>query len=157
MAAATPLVPTWLRTRAGAEHALRSAHLRERARFSSAVTEVGLPPVRVPHPHVVVDDTVAEGSPTIQGTRVPVRRVFSWHRQGTPIETIIRRYPQLGAARIFDALAFAYDNLDLITADLARERDALAAEQTPMPPPVSSRDRRAEAERAQAKLPFDKP
>lgn len=138
------------------EHALRSGEGRERARFLRAVTDRGLPPIRVPHPHIVVDDTVADGSPTIQGTRVPVRRVFSWHRQGTPIETILRRYPQLGPARIFDALAFAYDNLDLITADLIRERDALVAEQTPLPPPASSRERRIEAERAQGKLPFDK-
>ncbi len=113
--------------------------------------------MRVPHPHIVVDDSVAEGSPTIQGTRVPVRRVFSWHRQGTPIETIIRRYPQLGPARIFDALAFAYDNLDLVTADLIRERDALAAEATPLPPPATAKGRKLEAELAQGKLPFGKP
>jgi uncharacterized protein (DUF433 family) len=85
-----------------------------------------LPPVRVPHPHVVVD--VADGSPVVAGTKIYVRRLFSWHRQGTTVETLLRRYPQLGPARIFDALAFAYDNLDVITADLVRERSSLAAE-----------------------------
>ncbi len=111
-----------------------------------------LPAIRVPHPHVVLDEG---GSPLIAGTRVPVRRLFSWHRQGTAIETIIRRYPQLGPSRIFDALAFAYDNLELVTADLVREREALAKEQeTPAPPPTSPKDRAEQAKRAQASLPF---
>lgn len=87
-----------------------------------------LPPVRVSHPHVVIDPNVHDGSPCIDGTRIPVRRIFSWHRQGTTVETLFRRYPQLGPARILDALAFAYDNLDLVTADLVREREQLAAE-----------------------------
>ena len=116
-----------------------------------------LPPVRIPHPHVVMDDEVADGSPLVEGTRVPVRRVFSWHRQGTTVETLLRRYPQLGPARIFDALAFAYDNLDLITADLIREREALAKEQSTMPlesPPSSPKDRHQQAQRAQEPLPF---
>ena len=87
-----------------------------------------LPPVRVPHPHVVVNADIEDGSPMIEGTHVPVRRLFSWHRQGTTVETLLRRYPQLGPARIFDALAFAYDNLDIVTADLVRERERLAKE-----------------------------
>lgn len=111
-----------------------------------------LPVIRVHHPHVVLDE---DGSPLIAGTRVPVRRLFSWHRQGTAIETILRRYPQLGPARIFDALAFAYDNLELVTADLVREREALSREQgTPPPPPVSPKERSLAAQRAQATLPF---
>lgn len=113
-----------------------------------------LPVIRVHHPHVVLDE---DGSPLIAGTRVPVRRLFSWHRQGTAIETILRRYPQLGPARIFDALAFAYDNLELVTADLVREREALAKEQgTPPPPPTTAKERSEEARRAQATLPFKK-
>lgn len=89
---------------------------------------MSLPPVHVPHPHVVVDAAIEQGSPLIKGTRVAVRRLFSWHRQGTTVETLLRRYPQLGPAKIFDALAFAYDNLDVVTADLVREREALAKE-----------------------------
>lgn len=117
---------------------------------------MSLPPVRVPHPHVTVDPQIAEGSPVIAGTRVPVRRLFSWHRQGTAVETLLRRYPQLGPARIFDALAFAYDNLDLITADLVREREALARESVPEgePPPQNAKERAAAAQAAQGKLPF---
>lgn len=86
---------------------------------------VKLPEPKIPHPHVIID---ADGVALIEGSRVPVRRLFSWHRQGTSVETLLRRYPQIGPARIFDALAFAYDNLELITADLLRERNELAGE-----------------------------
>jgi uncharacterized protein (DUF433 family) len=58
----------------------------------------------------------------VEGSRVPVRRLWAWHRGGTSIETLVKRYPNLGPARILDALAFAYDNPDLIEADLAREQ-----------------------------------
>jgi uncharacterized protein (DUF433 family) len=85
--------------------------------------KTALPPVRNPHPHVIIDPLVADGSPLLEGTRIPVRRLFSWHRQGTTVESLLRRYPQLGPVRIFSALAFAYDNIDLITADLVRERE----------------------------------
>jgi uncharacterized protein (DUF433 family) len=109
--------------------------------------------VRVAHPHVFLDET---GSPLVEGTRVPVRRLFSWHRQGTTVETLLRRYPQLGPARILDALAFAWDNLELVTADLDRERALLAREQgVEPPPPVSPRQRATEAKARQGKLPFD--
>ncbi len=56
------------------------------------------------------------------GSRVPVRRLWIWHRGGAAVETLVRRYPNLGPARILDALAFAYDNLDLVEADIAREQ-----------------------------------
>src|SRR5262249_51590222 len=40
--------------------------------------------------------------------------------------TLVRRYPNLGPARILDALSFAYDNQDLIEADLEREQSLFA-------------------------------
>src|SRR6266498_2417028 len=111
-----------------------------------------LPPVRIAHPHVVIDEG---GSPVVEGTRVPVRRLFAWHRQGTTVETLLRRYPQLGPARLLDALSFAYDNLDLITQDLERERVLLEQEQkTPPEAPKSKKQREGEAKERQTKLPF---
>ena len=81
-----------------------------------------VPHIRVPHPHVRVDVSVLAGSPHVNGSRVPVRRLWAWHRGGTAVETLVKRYPALGPARILDALAFAYDNQELIEADLAREQ-----------------------------------
>jgi uncharacterized protein (DUF433 family) len=80
------------------------------------------PSVRVAHPHVRCDASVLAGSPHVVGSRVPVRRLWVWHRGGAAVETLVKRYPNLGPARILDALAFAYDNLEVIEADLAREQ-----------------------------------
>ena len=81
------------------------------------------PRLRVAHPHV---DPDFAGSPIVRGSRVPVRRIWAWHRGGASVETLVKRYPNLGPARILDALAFAYDNQDLIEADIGREQAHLA-------------------------------
>ncbi len=82
---------------------------------------LALPVVLIPHPHVRVDPTILGGSPHVSGSRVPVRRILSFYRDGTKIETILRRFPQLGAARVLDALAFALDNPEVMDAESARE------------------------------------
>lgn len=46
----------------------------------------------------------------------------------------MRRYPQLGPAKVLDALSFAYDNEALVEADLAREQ-ALLLQATPTSAP----------------------
>lgn len=86
-----------------------------------------LPRVLVPHPHVRSDSRVLGGSPHVAGSRVPVRRLWAWHRAGASIETLLKRYPSLGPARVLDALSFCYDNRDVVEADLARETTALEA------------------------------
>jgi uncharacterized protein (DUF433 family) len=86
-----------------------------------------LPRVRVPHPHVRCDARLLGGSPHVVGTRVPVRRLWAWHRAGTSIDTLLKRYPSLGPARVLDALAFCYDNRDVVEADLGREIAAFEA------------------------------
>ena len=80
-----------------------------------------LPIVLIPHPHVRVDKSVLGGSPHLVGTRVPVRRLWAFYRGGASVDTLIKRYPQLGPGKIFDALAFAWDNPEVMEADLARE------------------------------------
>lgn len=96
------------------------------------MVDARLPPVRVPHPHIEVRDEFG-GSPVIQGTRVPVRRLWAWHRKGVAVETLVKRYPSLGWGKVLTALAFAYDNEELVEADLARERALLEAEAERVP------------------------
>ncbi len=74
------------------------------------------------HPHVFIDSS---GSPIVADSRVPVRRLWAWHRGGCAVETLLKRYPNLGPSRILDALSFAYDNQDVIQRDLERERQTL--------------------------------
>lgn len=73
-----------------------------------------------------VDDNVLGGSPYVSESRVPVRRLYAFYRSGTSVEKLLKRFPQLSTAGVLDALAFALDNLEVIEADLARERDMLA-------------------------------
>jgi uncharacterized protein (DUF433 family) len=82
--------------------------------------------ILVPHPHVRVDPHVLGGSPYIVGSRVLVRRIWSFYRSGASVDTLLRRYPQIGPAKVFDALAFALDNPEVMEADVAREREMLA-------------------------------
>jgi len=104
---------------------------------------VTLPVILTPHPHVRVDKNVLGGSPYVAGSRVPVRRLWAFYRNGTSVERILKRYPQLGPAKVFDALAFAFDNQEVVDADLAHEESLLAVRDT-----VSRR------ESAQIELPF---
>lgn len=81
------------------------------------------------HPHVRMDPEILGGSPYVVGSRVPVRRLWAWHRGGVAIEVLMKRYPQLGPARILDALAFAYDNQDQMEREIAWERELLKQQQ----------------------------
>jgi uncharacterized protein (DUF433 family) len=87
-----------------------------------------LPVILIPHPHVRVDKNVLGGSPYVVGSRVPVRRLWAFFRGGTSVERILKRYPQLGPAKVFDALAFALDNQEVVEADLAREESLLSTD-----------------------------
>ncbi len=104
-----------------------------------------LPRALIPHPHVEVRDDLLSGSPVVRGTRVPVRRLWAWHRKGVTVETLIKRYPALGPSKVLDALAFAYDNQDVMAADLAREAKLLSQEEAEKVPGAME----------QTKLPFD--
>jgi uncharacterized protein (DUF433 family) len=106
---------------------------------------MSLPPARVPHPHVEIRPDLLQGSPCVRGSKVPVRRLWSWHRRGVTVETLLKRYPSLGPARVLDALAFAYDNTDLIEADLTREEALLGPQAERVPGAMD-----------QEKLPFQK-
>lgn len=78
---------------------------------------------------------------------MPVRRVFAFFRDGTKVETILKRFPQLGPAKVFDALAFALDNPEVIQADIAREHELLVQ--------AGHRPARSRANEKQMALPFD--
>lgn len=85
-------------------------------------------PIAVPHPHVEARAEFFGGSPMIRGTRVPVRRLWFWHRHGIAVDGLVRRYAKvLTPAQVYDALSFAHDNEEVVEADLARERSLLEA------------------------------
>ncbi len=59
------------------------------------------------------------GQPVVAGTRLRVAIILGCYRQGMGIEEIVQQYPFLKPADVHDALAYAYDHLDEIEADLA--------------------------------------
>ena len=95
-----------------------------------------LPIVLVPHPHVRVDKKILGGSPHVAGSRVPVRRLLAFYRSGTTVEKILKRYPQLSAAKVFDALAFALDNPEVMDADMEHEAHFLEQREVRRPKPL---------------------
>lgn len=105
-----------------------------------------LPVVLVPHPHVRVDQNVLGGSPYVAGSRVPVRRLYAFLQSGASVERILKRYPQLGPAKVFDALAFALDNPEVIEADARREQEILER--------AGQRTKKRPENNAQIELPF---
>jgi uncharacterized protein (DUF433 family) len=61
------------------------------------------------------------GQPVVAGTRIRVATILTCHRQGMGVEEIVQQYPGLKPADIHDALAYAYEHLDEIEADLAAD------------------------------------
>ena len=71
------------------------------------------------YPHVVSRAGGCGGRPCVAGHRIRVSDVVAWHdRQGFAAEEISRRYG-LNLAEIHAALAYYYDHVDEIEADLA--------------------------------------
>lgn len=63
----------------------------------------------VPHPHVVL----RKGEAFVSGTSVRIARLYELFRGGIEVARILKRYPNLKPAQVFDALSFAVDNRHL--------------------------------------------
>lgn len=64
------------------------------------------------------------GQPVIGSTRIRVGIVLGCYRQGLRVEEIVQQYPSLKPADVHDALAYAYDHLAEIEADLTADDEA---------------------------------
>lgn len=67
------------------------------------------------------------GRAVVAGTRIRVCVVLWCYRHGMTVDAILRQYPRLRAADVYDALAYAADHPDEIEADLAAD-DEIAAQ-----------------------------
>src|SRR5688572_25954263 len=76
-------------------------------------------------------------------------RLWAFFTSGATVERILKRYPQLGPAKVFDALAFALDNPEVMEADLRREQEILAKS--------GERPKRTAGAPEQIELPFAAP
>jgi uncharacterized protein (DUF433 family) len=70
------------------------------------------------------DPSRCGGQPVVGGTRVRVAIILGCYRQGMGVEEIVQQYPSIKPADVHDALAYAYDHLDEIEADMAADDEA---------------------------------
>lgn len=82
----------------------------------SSATKHGRPHATLPgferteHPHIVRVPDVSGGEPIIEDTRVSVRLIAGYYKQGLTVEEILRDYPQLEAAAVYDAISYYLDH-----------------------------------------------
>lgn len=77
----------------------------------------------IAHPHIERRDGVHGGSPVIKGTRFPVSSVAQNYRRGLTVDEILREFPTLTAAQVFDALSYYHDHQELIDSELTQLND----------------------------------
>jgi uncharacterized protein (DUF433 family) len=70
------------------------------------------------------DSSRCGGQPVVAGTRIRVATILTCYRQGMSVEEIVQQYVSLKPADVHDALAYAYDHVDEIDADLAADDEA---------------------------------
>ncbi len=71
------------------------------------------------HPYIERKEGFAGGSPIIVGTKFPVRSVVGYVlRFGMTPEELVREFPNLGLAQIYDALSYYYDHKAEVDQDI---------------------------------------
>ena len=70
---------------------------------------------------VISDPAILSGKPIIRGTRISVEIILEWIASGATRDDIVRKHPQLSAADVEQALAYAASavrNEVLLTAEV---------------------------------------
>lgn len=74
------------------------------------------------HPHIVRVRGIVGGRPVIAGSRISVAEIASLYKAGEPMDDIVRTYPHLSAAAVYDALSYYLDHQADIEAEIAANR-----------------------------------
>jgi len=82
---------------------------------------------------------VQGGRPVIRGTRFPVSSIVQNHRRGLSVEEILREFPHLTPAQVYDALSYYYDHHEQIDWEIAELTD-VAARMSQHPPTLRPND-----------------
>ena len=67
-------------------------------------------PSEVLHPYVEHRPGVQGGRPVIKGSRFPVSAIVQDYRRRLSVEEILRDFPSLRPAEVYDALSYYYDH-----------------------------------------------
>jgi uncharacterized protein (DUF433 family) len=72
--------------------------------------------------HIASRPGVCGGRPCIAGSRIRVQDIYVWHEINRhSAEQIVADFPQLTLADVYAALAYFWDNRDVILADIEAE------------------------------------
>lgn len=85
------------------------------------------------HPYVERKKRVCGGRPVVRGTRFPVSSIVWNYKRGFTVEEILREFPQLTPAQVYDALSYYYDHQPEIEDEIRQAHD-LDAWMTKYPP-----------------------
>lgn len=69
------------------------------------------------------------GQAVVVGTRIRVVTILACYRQGMSVEEITQQYASISPADVHDALAYAYDHIDQIEADIAADDEEVLKRQ----------------------------
>jgi uncharacterized protein (DUF433 family) len=84
---------------------------------------MGLPAKKLPYPHIISNPSIANGAPSIKGTRITVRSIAGYYQMGMNVDEILATLSHLSPAQVHSALAYYFDNQDVIDADLYESSD----------------------------------
>ena len=74
---------------------------------------------KVTHPYITSRKDYCGGSPVITGTKFPVHSVVNYIlQQGFSPEELVKEFPHLTLAQVYDALSYYYDYRDDIEWEL---------------------------------------
>ena len=74
--------------------------------------------------HVVSDPEICGGSPTVLGTRVPVRVITGWWKAGMTLDEIMDGYPHLRPEQVTAALTYYFENREEIEREIEANSEA---------------------------------
>jgi uncharacterized protein (DUF433 family) len=83
---------------------------------------------QVAHPHVSRDVGIQGGRPVIRGTRFPVSSIVQNHRRGLSVDEVLREFPHLTPAQVYDALSYYYDHQEEIDREIVEQSDLASVE-----------------------------
>ena len=75
------------------------------------------------HPYVQRKRGVCGGRPVIRGSRFPVSSIVWNHKLGLTVEEMLREFPALTPAQIYDALSYYYDHQAEIEEEIRNTHD----------------------------------
>jgi len=74
---------------------------------------------------IVSDEAVLGGAPRLDGTRIGVTHIYRQYQGGTSPEAIASNYDDVSVADVHNALAFVFDNPELIRDQETAEQEAI--------------------------------